>query len=100
MPEKEAFNPDKIEVIRKGPMTLYYASTGSAEAKHMASFFHDEKSDWVLEAIKAHYGIKVVKKRPTAEEVTTDSPAPKATKAKAAAKAPVVAKKRPVRRKK
>ena len=94
MADKEEFSPDKIEVVRKGAMTLFYASAGKAEPKHMASFFHEEKSDWVLDAIKAHYGTKVVKKRNASEEVTTDSPAPKA-----AAKA-TVSKKRPVRRKK
>lgn len=92
------FTPDRIEVEQKGKMVLLYAVTGK-EREHMASFFHEHKADYVTAALKEKYGVRVVKKKATATDVT-----PKATKttAKSTSKTPVKskpAKKAPARKK-
>lgn len=72
----EGFEPEKIEVEKKGRMVLLYAVTGK-EREHMASFFHEHKAKYVTDALKEKYGVKVVTKKATAETVD-----PKTAKAK------------------
>lgn len=86
-----AFEPEKIELEQKGKMHLLYSVTGK-DRDHMATFFHEHKAKYVADAIVAHYGIKVTKKRTT--ETTVASKAPAKTKAKPAAKTPVKGKPR------
>lgn len=47
------FEPEGIIKRVKGKMVMLYALVDGEEV-HMASFFHEEKCDYVIEAIKAY----------------------------------------------
>lgn len=52
------FNPTSVNKVKKGRMVLLYAKVDGVDV-HMASFFHEEKADYVTSALKKTYGIKV-----------------------------------------
>ncbi len=74
------FNPTSFEKEQKGRMVLLYATVDGVRT-HVASFFHEEKCDYVLKAITNTFDVKV--KKPKSAD------APKKTTAKTTTKTAV-----------
>jgi uncharacterized protein YfbU (UPF0304 family) len=62
-----AFEPTGIKKVIKGKMVLLYTDTD----EHIASFFHEEKCDWVMDALEDYHGVEIAKeKKATAPKKT------------------------------
>ena len=75
------FDCDGVAKVAKGRMVLLYA-TVDGEQVHVASFFHENKADWVLHALKETYGVTTAAPKPKKEKIVATKKAVKKLKKK------------------
>lgn len=52
MTELIVFTPTVVEMRKKGRMVLFYDISGTGDAEHICSFFHEHKANWAAKCME------------------------------------------------